>query len=108
MTAGYPRLDDRLRTFRNQYHQQLDIDQLSFPSPDILRSAEIQDQVFHYFFDPDICSLHPPLLYRRQVLKELLGRIEQAVVDPEEDVGEPISMHRALCLLSRFLFLFSI
>ena len=79
-------LDPRLRRFRNQYHQQVDADQLDYPSPEILREAKLQDQIFHYFFDPARTSLHPGLPYRRRILKSLLSRIEASVVDPDEDV----------------------
>lgn len=79
-------LDPRLRKFRNQYHQQVEVDQLDYPSIKILREPKVQHQIFQYFFDPDKASLHPGLPYRRRTLKSLLSRIEASVVDPDEDV----------------------
>ena len=86
MTSSTMTLDPRLKRFRNQYHQQVDMDALDFPASEILLKPKVQHQIFHYFFEPEKTSLHPPLPYRRRILKELLARIEAAIVEPDEDV----------------------
>lgn len=96
----------QIRLFRRQYLQLLDTQNLAWPSSETLRSSQAQEWLFENLFQADdVSRFLPPERYRLRVLKLLMSKIENSIVDPEEDV-------RVSCLilaLSAFLmFVFSL
>jgi protein-lysine N-methyltransferase EEF2KMT len=80
-------LHPNLEIFRRQYLQLVPISQLRYPPVDVLKRIEVQNWLFSNLFD-DNATLYvaPSTVYRLQVLKELLARIEDAFIDPDKDV----------------------
>ena len=71
---------------KRQYLQLIDPEQLTLPTKALLRSSVIQAQIYHSMFDDSVLKFAPPKRYRLRVLKRLVNAIEDAIVDPEEDV----------------------
>ena len=80
----------QVELFRRQYLQLLEPEQLSFPARDVIRSPDVQADMFATIFQDEILPRSPPDRYKIRVLKKLVATIEAAFVDPEEDVGSPI------------------
>ena len=83
-------MDPQLLLFRRQYLQLFEPDFLSWPPKALLRDADVQAWLFKSLFDKDRNDRLPSERYQLRVLKPLLAKIEQAIEDPEEDVGETI------------------
>ena len=80
-------MDPQLRLFHRQYLQLFEPDFLAWPPKSLLRDAGVQQWLFTNCVDTDN-NLHLPSdRYRLRVLKPLLRKVEQAIEDPEEDVG---------------------
>lgn len=77
----------QLQLFRRQYLQLQDIQSLTWPSSDYLRRANVQKWIYEQCFQTVDSSVLPPERYQLRILKPLLARIENAIVDPEEDVS---------------------
>ena len=71
---------------KKQYLQLIDPEQLTLPTKELLRSSVIQAQIYHSMFDDSVLKFAPPERYRLRVLKRLVNAVEDAIVDPEEDV----------------------
>lgn len=85
-TADFsPEALNQLKLFCRQYLQLLDVQQITWPSSEYLRKANVQEWIYNKCFRDDEDVL-PPERYRLRVLKSLLSKIENAIVDPEEDV----------------------
>ncbi|KAI9712103.1 MAG: hypothetical protein M1820_001812 [Bogoriella megaspora] len=74
-----------LNTFKRQYFQLIDPDQISWPSNDLLKHPQSQSWLFIQLFDPDGVQYAPPERYQLRVLKQLVGKLEAAMTDPDED-----------------------
>ena len=74
---------------RRQYLQLIDPKELAIPSNEALRSPDLQARLYETMFDKANLPYSPPVRYKFRVLKKLINAIEQAIVDPEEDVGSP-------------------
>lgn len=72
---------------RRQYLQLTDPEELALPRKEILKLPDTQAQIYHDIFDESKHTHLPPERYRYRVLKRLVGAIEDAIQDPEEDVG---------------------
>ncbi|MDI1490112.1 MAG: hypothetical protein OHK93_001312 [Ramalina farinacea] len=70
---------------RRQYLQLIDPERLKLPPPEVLRSPDVQRQIYESMFDDTAISLGPSLRYRLRVLKRLIRAIEDSIQDPEED-----------------------
>jgi hypothetical protein len=89
-------MDSRIVLFYRQYLQQVDVKKLIFPPDNVLLNSRVQYQLNRYLFD--VHSMFPSELgnvdrlpmfnYRKRVAKELMRRIEGAILDPNEDVGQ--------------------
>lgn len=77
---------DPVELLRRQYLQLLDPEQLRMPSMDLLRLSQTQADVYNGMFNESRVAFPPPDRYRFRVLKRLVKALEDAVVDPEEDV----------------------
>ena len=78
----------QIRLFRRQYLQLLDAPNLTWPSPDTLRSSQAQEWIYENLFQTDdVDHFLPPERYRLRILKLLMSKIESSIVDPEEDVS---------------------
>lgn len=78
---------NQLSLFSRQYFQMLELPHLTWPSTRILRNSDHQEWMFEHMFDETSIQFPLPERYRLRVLKPLLARIEQSIVDPEEDVS---------------------
>ena len=83
----------QIERFRRQYFQLVDPQQLIMPPLDILKLPHVQEAVHARLFSSDISYL-PPERYRYRVLKRLIGVLQEAFQDPEEDVR--LSLHSSL------------
>jgi hypothetical protein len=81
-------MDSGLRVFRRQYLQCLEPDFLAWPDPLLLKESDVQRWLYEQLFDTARISRLPPERYQFRVLKPLIARIERAIRDPEEDVGQ--------------------
>ncbi|KAH8808053.1 putative methyltransferase-domain-containing protein [Xylogone sp. PMI_703] len=73
----------QLDRFCRQFLQlQLDLD---YPDDEHLRKAEFQDAIFARLFREGAVQYAQPLRYQIKVLKELIRRIEQSIIDWEEE-----------------------
>lgn len=79
-------IDSQLLLFRRQYLQLVDAQFLAWPPKELLRQPDAQQWLFRRLFDPERVLRQPPERYQLRVLKPLLAKIEDAIVDPEEDV----------------------
>lgn len=71
-----------------QYNQQVPAPQLPLPSGTTLLHPATQSTIYERMFNKDNPQAWPlpPVGYRMRVLKMILGRLEEAIVNPEEDV----------------------
>lgn len=80
-------MDPQLLLFRRQYLQLFEPDFLAWPPKPLLKDASVQSWLYSNLFDTEKHTMLPPERYQLRVLKPLLSKIEQAIEDPEEDVG---------------------
>ena len=80
-------MDSQLLLFRRQYLQLFEPDFLAWPPKQLLRDPDVQVWLYQKLFDVELNPRLPPERYQVRVLKPLLAKIEQSIVDPEEDVG---------------------
>ena len=73
--------------FKRQFLQLIDPDQLTLPCQELLRLPDTQAQIYSDIFDASNLIYVPPERYQFRVLKNLVKALEDAVEDPEEDVG---------------------
>ncbi|KAI1140025.1 FAM86A protein [Hypoxylon sp. FL0543] len=71
--------DDSIDRFCRQYLQ-LERD-LDYPSPALLREAEVQDALYNTIFADGALAYPPPQRYQLRVLKQLMSRIEASIED---------------------------
>lgn len=103
-------MDPQLLLFRRQYLQLVEPDFLAWPPKPLLKDAGAQTWLYRKLFDPSANDRQPPSWYQLRVLKPLLSKIEQAIEDPEEDVGAARSFSSSSplsSLLSLMLVAFS-
>ena len=72
---------------KRQYLQLTDPEELTLPRKEVLRLPDIQAQIYNDMFDESNIIYAPPERYRFRVLKRLVKALEDAIEDPEEDVG---------------------
>ena len=99
LTAPIIAMDPQLVLFRRQYLQLFEPDFLAWPPKSLLRDAGVQQWLYKHCFDTDTNPHLPSDRYRLRVLKPLVRKVEQAIEDPEEDVGYLMSL-RSLSFLS--------
>jgi protein-lysine N-methyltransferase EEF2KMT len=83
-------IEPRLVNFYRQYLQQVEAIKLSYPPDETLLDPTVQSHISRYMFSRRHGDEIPPLpaeFYQKQVLKNLVERIEAALNDPDEDVG---------------------
>ena len=76
----------QVELLRRQYLQLIDPNELAIPCNEALRSPDLQGRIYNSMFNETSLRFSPPDRYKFRVLKELVAAIEQAIVDPEEDV----------------------
>jgi hypothetical protein len=89
-------MDKRISIFYRQYLQQIQVEKLSFPPDSVLLDPAIQSQMFRYMFthhlmfpsSEDSAAFLPPASYQKRVLKELTRRLEAAIRNPDDEVGQ--------------------
>ena len=78
---------------RRQYLQLLDPEELTLPRKELLIVPDTQAQIYNEMFDESRLTYAPPERYKFRVLKRLVKALEDAVEDPEEDVGFLLLLH---------------
>ena len=82
---------EQAELMRRQYLQLVHPDHLSMPAIAALRLPEVQTLIYSTMFAESTHVHAPPRHYQYRVLKRLISRLEQAILDPEEDVGFSLS-----------------
>lgn len=72
---------------KRQYLQLIDPEELEFPREGLLKLPDTQAQIYNDIFDESRKNYAPPERYRLRVLKRIVKALEDAIDDPEEDVG---------------------
>ncbi len=72
---------------KRQYLQLIDPEKLTLPRKDLLKLPDTQAHIYNDMFDESRITYMPPERYRFRVLKRLVKALEDAIEDPEEDVG---------------------
>jgi hypothetical protein len=93
-------MDPQLVLFRRQYLQLFEPDFLAWPPKSLLRDAGVQQWLYKQCFDTDTNPYLPSDRYRLRVLKPLLRKVEQAIEDPEQDVGHFASPYLSFLVTS--------
>lgn len=88
-----PHVDEQLLVFRRQYLQLLEPDFLSWPPKPLLQDAGAQQWIYRNLFSVEHNKYIPSDRYQFRVLKDLINRIEQAIEDPDEHVGQILARH---------------
>ena len=78
--------DRALHLLAAQYFQLVEPQLLSIPPGHVLIRPSAQESIYRDMFDESTAWPLPPTRYRMRVLKILLSRIENSILDPEEDV----------------------
>ncbi|CAI7649257.1 unnamed protein product [Penicillium manginii] len=73
-----------IHTLRKQYFQLVDVPKLSIPPNNVLIQPAVQEALYEQMFNEALTPLPPPT-YRSRVLKLLLTRMEDGILNPEED-----------------------
>jgi hypothetical protein len=76
----------QLRVLQRQYFQLVEPHQLRWPEDTTLKKPDVQSWMFREMFDTEQIKSAPPDRYQLRVLKQLISKLEGAIVDPEEDV----------------------
>lgn len=84
-------MDPQLLLFRRQYLQLFEPEFLAWPPLQLLKDAGVQKWIYAHCFNAEKNDRLPPVRYQYRVLKLLLGKLEKAIEDPEEDVGALIA-----------------
>lgn len=79
-----PQAAYQLERFCNQY---LQLDDLDYPEAGNLCNDIFQEKIYSRLFADNNLLYKPPERYQLRVLKELTKRIEEGIVDWDEDVG---------------------
>lgn len=74
----------QLEKFCRQF---LQLDIFDWPDEESLRNDAFQAALYSRLFADNAVKHKPPLRYQLRVLKELIKRIEESIVDWEEEVG---------------------
>ena len=72
---------------KRQYLQLVDPEEITLPRKGFLKLPDTQAQIYSDIFDESRGSYAPPERYRLRVLKRIVKALEDAIDDPEEDVG---------------------
>ena len=72
---------------KRQFLQLVDPEELTLPCKELLRLPDTQAQIYSDLFDASRIFYVPPERYQFRVLKKLVKALEDAIEDPEEDVG---------------------
>ena len=86
--------------FRRQYLQMVEPDQMAIPTSNVIKLPEVQSALFRNIFEEDCLPHAPSDRYKLRVLRTLVGTIEKAIEDPEEDVCLP-----CLAFFLKFMFI---
>lgn len=78
--------EDILRKLAAQYFQAVEMPQLSIPPSNLLIKHAAQQWIYHNMFNEAELWPIPPLGYRSRLLKLLLAKIEESIMDPDVDV----------------------
>lgn len=78
-----------LEKFKRQYLQIVAFKGLSWPAREDVRSIYAQTWLYNNLLDKSTQRFLPPERYQIRVLKQLMKTIEDAMIDPDEDVGSP-------------------
>ncbi|OCK81091.1 hypothetical protein K432DRAFT_296320 [Lepidopterella palustris CBS 459.81] len=95
-----PTIWKAVNLLRRQYFQLVDLEHLQWPNSEFLKKVDVQAWIYQNLFDEGKLQSPPPIRYQARVLKQLVSRIEGAIVDPEEDEISDDLISRLSMLLS--------
>ena len=72
---------------RRQYLQVIDPEQLKLPARNLLKLPDVQAKIYEYMFNGANVIYPPAERYRFRCLKRIVQALEDAIEDPDEDVG---------------------
>lgn len=72
---------------KRQYLQLVESEELTLPPKQLLRLPDTQAQIYNDVLTKYDTTWGPPERYKFRVLKRLVKALEDAIEDPEEDVG---------------------
>ena len=93
-----------LALFQRQYFQLLEPERLAWPEQHELRLPEIQVWIYEHIFDNELIQYPPPERYQLRVLKQLMARIEECIIDPDKDVGYTLCSCSPSCSLLEMIY----
>lgn len=76
-----------VKLLKRQYLQLLEPEALTLPYKELLRLPGTQAEIYTDMLDESKIKYAPPERYRFRVLKRLVKALEDAIEEPEEDVG---------------------
>jgi len=88
-----PEMHMQLQRFVHQYLQLYDT--LDWPEASVLRDSRAQSYLYEHMFRRLKFAL--PERYQLRVLKQLVQRLEESIVDPDQDVGAMSLFSRTPC-----------
>lgn len=109
-------MTDSIDKLAAQYFQLVELQNLALPSGPVLIQPAVQAALYERMFNENAVFPIPPDSYRSRVLKQILSRIEESIINPEEDVClptclNPFVLRVAFCIAFEFklpIFSFSI
>lgn len=72
---------------RRQYLQVIDPEQLKLPTKSLLKLPSVQRSIYERMFNETNVKYSPAERYRFRSLKRVVQALEDAIDDPDEDVG---------------------
>jgi hypothetical protein len=91
ITMDDPRNVSQLRVLQRQYFQLVEPHEMRWPDDATLKTPQVQSWLFKNLFDTANLASPPPARYQLRTLKQLVGKLERSITDPEEDVWSPFS-----------------
>ncbi|CDM29149.1 hypothetical protein DTO013E5_5859 [Penicillium roqueforti] len=78
-------MTDSIDKLAAQYFQLVELQQLDLPPGPVLIQPAVQTALYERMFNENAVFPVPPDRYRSRVLKQLISRIEESIINPEED-----------------------
>lgn len=79
-------MEESLELFRRQYFEMLPLEQMTFPSDDVLKQAHFQVGLYQRLSNPGPSSNRLSDRYKLRILRAILFRLESLMSEPDEDV----------------------
>lgn len=101
-------MTDSIDKLAAQYFQLVELQQLDLPPGPVLIQPAVQTALYERMFNENAVFPVPPDRYRSRVLKQLISRIEESIINPEEDVCLSTCLYYAILHFELPIFSFAI